>query len=454
MLAVVTPAEMREIDAQAPEPIDVLIGRAAWEVARSALAMLGGAYGRRVVVIAGPGNNGEDGRVAAQLLARRGVRCLVVEPGTTLPLSGTDLVVDAAYGTGFRDGWPVPAVGSVPVLSVDIPSGVDGLTGADRGSLAASTTVTFGAVKPGLLLHPGAARAGQVVVAPIGLDVGRSSMWWVTDCGLATIRPRATDEHKWSRAVRVVAGSKGMEGAAALTTRAALRAGAGMVVVGGEATDDATPISDPRLPVEAVARPLGREWVDDVLSDLHRFHSLAIGPGLGTGEAVRRQVREVIARSPVPVVVDADAITAVAEHPDVLRDTRSPVVLTPHEGEYARLAGRPIGVSRASEVAETARSLGAIVLLKGPTTLVADPGGEVRFVTSGSPRLATAGSGDVLSGVIAAVLDPARLVDSVAVAAHWHGLAASFGSPGLVAGDLPDLLTAARLHATRPSTTS
>ena len=153
---------MRDIDADAPEPKQVLIQRAGYATANAAIAMLGGGYGRRVSIIAGKGNNGEDGRIAAQFLTRRGVRCVLSDPGSAL-LDECDLVIDAAYGTGFRDRWDPPPQPKSPVLATDIPSGVDGLTGQDFGSLQAQRTVTFGALKPGLLLEPGVSRAGEVL---------------------------------------------------------------------------------------------------------------------------------------------------------------------------------------------------------------------------------------------------------------------------------------------------
>ena len=173
MIPVLTPAEMAAVDAAAPEPVEVLIERAGAAVAREALRLLGGAYGRRVVVLAGKGNNGADGRSAARRLERRGVRVEVIDAlGAPARLPGADLVVDAAYGTGFRGAYDAPEAGGTPVLAVDIPSGVDGTTGEAAGLvLAATRTVTFAALKPGLLFDPGRSLSGDVVVADIGLDV-------------------------------------------------------------------------------------------------------------------------------------------------------------------------------------------------------------------------------------------------------------------------------------------
>jgi ADP-dependent NAD(P)H-hydrate dehydratase / NAD(P)H-hydrate epimerase len=446
VLPILTPAEMAEVDAAAPEPLEVLVGRAGWAVAQRARAILGGTYGRRVSVIAGKGNNGADGRVAAELLSRQGVRCEVVEPGGALS-GNADLVIDAAYGTGLRAAWDEPVQPVVPVLAVDIPSGVDGLTGADLGSLRADWTITFAALKPGLLLQPGAQRTGRCEIADIGLDVGNARAHLVEDDDLRRVDPvRAPDTHKWHQAVRVIAGSPGMGGAAALAASAAQRGGAGMVVVSSPGVAP----SAVQAPVETVVRATSADdWPSQVLDDIDRFGSLAVGPGLGVDSAALRSAATLIASCPVPMVVDADAITAVAAHPECVRAAAGPVVLTPHDGEFARLGGVSTG-DRIADVRAVAADLGCIVLLKGPTTIVADPEGDVRVVTSGTPALATAGSGDVLTGVVAALLarGSAPALDATAAAAHWHGLAARLANRGAIASDLPPLLPAARRGVT------
>src|SRR6478609_545714 len=222
MIPIVTPAEMAAIDAAAPEPVDVLVARAGAAVARCALRMLGGGYGRVVNVIAGGGNNGGDGRVAGERLTERGVAVRIFDarscPATLPPC---DLVIDAAYGTGYRIGddtrqpWSPPDIGAAVVLAVDIPSGVDALTGAAPATvLAATRTVTFAALKPGLLFGPGKGLAGDVQVVDIGLDTSRATAHLVTAADVrGWWRPRPADAHKWSRAVRMIAGSRGMTGA-------------------------------------------------------------------------------------------------------------------------------------------------------------------------------------------------------------------------------------------------
>ncbi|HAX06393.1 MAG TPA: hypothetical protein DCX77_12010, partial [Acidimicrobiaceae bacterium] len=316
MLPVVTPIEMKAIDAQAAESEEVLIQRAGYAVANSALRMLGGSYGRRVNVIIGKGNNGQDGQVAARLLQRRGVRCKIYRPGPEI-LAEADLVIDAAYGTGFRDEWEPPPQPRCPVLAVDIPSGVDGLTGEDRGSLQAERTITFGALKPGLLLEPGASRAGQLEIADLGLNVGSSRCNLITDHDLRMpLSQRTATDHKWTNAVRLIAASPGMIGAAQLAASGALRAGAGMIVVSSPTTN----LQASDMPPEAVTRQLtNNDLVSEVLKDLDRFAALLIGPGLGTDPDTIAATAELIERSPIPTVVDADGLKAVAAHPSCLQ---------------------------------------------------------------------------------------------------------------------------------------
>jgi len=432
---------MGAIDAAAPEPVEVLIGRAGGAVARAAVRMLGGTYGRRVVVIAGKGNNGNDGREAARRLRRRGVRVGVVDAADPPdPLPPADLVVDAAFGTGFRGEWSAPVTGS-PVLAVDIPSAVDGLTGHVGGRpLCASRTVTFAALKPGLLLPPGAAYAGEIEVADIGLDVSAARTHVVEAHDVSAWRPhRGAAAHKWQSAVRVVAGSPGMTGAAHLVSAAAFRAGAGYVTLSSTEVED-----DLRTPTEVVYRALpAAGWTDQVLADADRFAALAVGPGLGTGSDTRDGVRRLVAGWPGPVVVDGDGLTALGDSvADVTAGREVPAVLTPHDGEFARLAGSAPGDDRIGAVRALAAATGAVVLLKGPATVVADPGGAVLVSTAGDARLATAGTGDVLTGVVAAFLaGGAPPLQAAAGAAFLHGRAGAVGwRHGLVASDLLDRL--------------
>lgn len=436
MIAILTPDEMKAVDAAAPEPVEELIHRAGGAVARVVLDLLGGAYGRRVVVIAGPGNNGADGRDAAVRLERRGVRCSVLDAKELPPsLPPCDFVIDAAYGTGFHGEWTPPEV-DAPVLAVDIPSGVDGLTGRAAGRvLRADRTVTFAALKPGLLFAEGAEHAGEILVADIGLDVSTARAHLVEDEDVAEWLPsRAADAHKYHSAVWVVAGSPGMSGAASLATRAAQRAGAGYVRL-------STPGGSPEhAPTEAVLRPLPAErWASTVLGDLSRFKAMAVGPGLGRGsdDDVRRLANECT----LPLVVDGDGLTALGRE---LQALSSEVVLTPHDGEFERLAGEPPGDDRIASTRALAAKARATVVLKGEAMVVSSADGEVLVAASGDARLATAGTGDVLTGITVALLaqglGPLR---AAAAAAHLLGAASELGwSRGLVAGDLPGLLPA------------
>ena len=445
MIPVVTPEEMKAVDAAAPEPTEVLVHRAGGVVARTAVDMMGGVYARRVVVVAGKGNNGADGRDAAARLGRRGVRVQVIEAADApVRLPDADLVIDAAYGTGFHGEYQAPDPGAAPVLAVDIPSGVDGVTGeAADGAVRAERTVTFAALKPGLMFGEGRDRGGVVDVVDIGLDVSRARAALVEGSDVASwLPPRVRNSHKWKSAVWVVAGSPGMTGAAEMCSRSAMRAGAGLVRLGVPGLDV------PPVPLEVIGRPLPRAgWDERVLEELDRFKALVVGPGLGRAEEQEAAVRGLVSRAPTAAIVDADGLYAlenVERAAEVIRPRSRPTVLTPHEGEFAHLAGENVGADRMGDTRRLASSTGATVLLKGATTTVAEPGGQVLLSATGDPRLATAGTGDVLSGVIGAFL--AQGLDGLraAAAGAWvHGTAAHLGwRRGLVAGDLLDLLPA------------
>ncbi len=455
MQPVLTVAEMNAVDAAAlaSVPLDVLVGRAGLAVALAALDLLGGAYGRRVLVVAGPGNNGADGRVAAQLLDRRGARTTVVEAGAITTVGRVDLVIDAAFGTGFRGEYRFPSVPEgTPVLAVDIPSGVNGVTGAASGApVQADRTVTFVARKPGLLQGDGVRLAGTVTVADIGLPTGRPPICVIEDHDVAAlVPPRTRGGNKWSAAVLVVAGSPGMTGAAALSARAAYRAGAGMVRLGVPG------LALAQLPAsEAVGVPLpARGWAEAALEAASRCSAVVVGPGLGREPGTADDVARMVADSPVPVVVDADGLYALGRvGGDRSLQARSRVVLTPHDGEYARLTGGDPGPDRIAASRALAGASGAVALLKGPTTAVAHPDGRVRLAMAGTTALATAGTGDVLSGVIGALLargvDP---LDAAALAAHIHGRAGALAhGEGTVAGDLPDLVSTVLAALRTPS---
>ncbi len=440
MISIVTPEEMRAIDAAAPEPVEVLIARAGAAVARAARRMLGGTYGRRVVVVAGKGNNGNDGRAAAGLLQAWGMKVVVLDAADAhRVVPSCDLVIDAAYGTGFRGTWEPPDAGGAAVLAVDIPSGVDGLTGGAEGPvLRADRTVTFAALKPGLLFAPGRQLAGEVEVADIGLPALSAAHLVEVSDAAGWLPARPIDTNKWRAAVWVVAGSPGMLGAAHLATRAAQRAGAGMVRLSSPGVE-----ADPMQPTEAVGAPVDQEGFAPVILDqLDRFHALVVGPGLGRSEATVEGVRRLVRDAALPVLLDGDGLFAVHEQLGCVRDRTAPTVLTPHDGEYAVLAGSPPGDDRIAAARRLAQDLGAVVLLKGPATVVASPTGEALVVCAGDERLATAGTGDVLSGTIGSFLGQGVAPFLAAALGAWvHGSAAELGpARGLVAGDLPDLI--------------
>jgi hydroxyethylthiazole kinase-like uncharacterized protein yjeF len=445
MLPIVTPEEMAAIDASAPEPSEVLIERAGAAVAWAALRMLGGAYGRTVNVIAGKGNNGADGRVAARLLAARGVKVRLFDVPCPRLLPSADLVIDAAFGTGFHGTWSPPDVGSAPVLAVDLPSGVDATTGDAAGEvLPATRTVTFAAVKPGLLLPPGSVLAGELELADIGLDVGSPPANLVQAADVAAWWPdRDEFAHKWRNALRVVAGSATMTGAPRLVAHAAMRTGAGMVHL------SVPGLTVPDAPIEIVQRPLpGSGWARAALGTLERFHALVVGPGLGRGDDTGAAVRELVIEAPLPTVIDGDGLFALGWSAEgampLLRRRSGPTVLTPHDGEFALLTGAHPGLDRIVAARRLAADSGCTVLLKGPATVVADPDGQALVVTAGDARLATAGTGDVLSGIVGALLAGGVTPIRAAAAAAWvHGQAGRRGRRhGLVASDLPDLIPA------------
>jgi len=449
VIPVITPEEMGAIDAAAPESVEVLVARAGAHVSRAAVRLMGGCYGRRVVVVVGKGNNGADGRDAARRLSRLGCRVEVIE-ATDAPatLPAADLVIDAAYGTGFHGSYDAPDPRGAPVLAVDIPSGVDGLTGAVHGRVApAVATVTFAALKPGLVLSPGREMAGEVRVADIGLDVASARAGVVTASDVTAVWPRrAPEAHKWHGALSVVAGSPGMTGAAHLVAAAAQRSGVGMVQVSTLSAE-----VEAATPIEAVGHHLsGESWADGVLDRLGRFGALVVGPGLGRNDSTIVEVARLIDEATVPMLIDADGLFAIGADRrglDRLADRPAPTVLTPHTGEFERLFGGTFGADRTEAARHLAERSGSVVLLKGPVTVVADPGGRVRYINSGDQRLATAGTGDVLAGIIgAAIAGGADAFDAAAAGAWLHGAAAGRRQPiGLVATDvieeLPSLLS-------------
>jgi len=467
MLSVLTPAEMAARDAAAIAggvSEATLVDRAGGAVARGARRLLGGAYGRRVVIVCGKGNNGADGRVAGDRLAGWGARvdrfdlARIARPDLDRALGRADLAVDAMFGTGFRgplDGDAAFAADAMtaapcPVLAVDIPSGVDGLTGAVRGTaVEAEATVCLVALKPGLVFFPGAALAGDVEVADIGIDPRPPppALGLIEEGDVAAWLPRREPEsHKWSvGGVYVVGGSAGMTGAVMLASRAALRAGAGIVVAGlpGDAAAAASGGEVITRPLPATsAGALDEDAAKEVLDGLDRFRAVIVGPGLGRAAPTVAAVRRLVAEAPIPLVLDADGLNALDGDLELLAARPAATVVTPHAGEYARLAGEPVGEDRVAAARRLAERAGAVVLLKGSRTVVADPTGRAAVNPTGGPWLATAGTGDVLSGVVGALAALGLPAFRAAAGAAWlHGRAADdAGHAGLVAGDLIDAL--------------
>jgi hydroxyethylthiazole kinase-like uncharacterized protein yjeF len=469
-------------------------GRAVFTAARG---MVSGAS-PRVVVVAGKGNNGGDGLVAARLMLAAGWRVTVVllardaevtgdaavnlqaarragveiinldstgVPGLRGLLNGADLIADGLFGTGFRGpvaGLAAKTIDAVnasgrPVLAIDIPSGVQGDSGAVDGlAVRATATVTMGLPKIGLILAPGAEHAGRIWVTEVGhprrlVEAApvRTALLTAGDVDEAVPR-RRLDAHKGDFGrVLVVAGSVGHSGAAVLAALGALRAGAGLVTLGvpaaiypivGPAVIEGMPVplpdADGALAAEAAEAVFGLAASADVL---------ACGPGLSTLPGPTALVRRLIAECPKPMVLDADALNILAGGP--WPEARSPLILTPHPGEMARLlAARSEDVQR--HRIQTARVAAArfkaVVVLKGARTVVADPDGDVAVVPTGNPAMATGGMGDVLTGVVAALLAQ-RLAPATAaaVAAYLHGLAgdlvvAASGPAGILAREVAD----------------
>ena len=429
-------------------PDGALMQRAATALARRCAALLGTVYGSRVVVLAGRGNNGGDAMLAGAQLARRGARVDVVRTAESVDadelrrlLDKADLVVDGMVGIGGSGGLRGDAVAVAEqladadalVVAVDVPSGVDASTGQVEGvAVHADVTVTFGALKAGLVVAPGAEHAGTVELVDIGLSLPDPDITLLDAEDVAHMLPAPGGEtDKYRRGVvGVVAGSDRYTGAAVFAVGGALGAGAGMVRFAGVAH-----------PAELVRQ----QWPEAVVTVVSpgdgaavigagQVQAWVVGSGLGTDDEAADVVRAVL-EADVPVLLDADAITVVSEHPEWVRARSAPTVLTPHAGEFARLTATTrdkVEARRLTLARAAARGLGATVLLKGSTTVIADPEGAVRVNTADTPYLATAGSGDVLSGICGALLAGGLPpLDAASVGAFVHGMS------GLVAESVP-----------------
>ncbi len=442
---------------------------------------------RPVVVLCGPGNNGGDGFVVARRLRQAGWEARVallgdrarlkgdaalnagrwdgaVVPLSTGALDGADLVVDAIFGAGLvrdLDGVAkatVEAIGprGLACVAVDVPSGVDGDTGAVRGAAPrAALTVTFFRLKPGHLLLPGRVLCGETVVADIGIPdavldaiapptFANGPELWRADFPWPTL-----EGHKYSRGHAVVAGGAEMTGAARLAARAAMRAGAGLVTVA--APPAAHAIYATALEHVIVREVAGEAAFADLIAD-PRKNAVLVGPGAGVGEGTRAAALAALGAGKA-TVLDADAMTAFQDDRATLFAALAgaPAVLTPHEGEFRRLfdaAGDKLSRARAA-----AAQCGSVVLLKGADTVIAAPDGRATINRNAPPTLATAGTGDVLAGLILGLLAQGMVPFEAAAAACWlHGDAAERLGPGLVSADLPDALPSVlRALAARPA---
>ncbi|MGD0531211.1 MAG: NAD(P)H-hydrate dehydratase [Methyloceanibacter sp.] len=479
MLELLTAKEMGEADRLAREggvPGLVLMEHAGRAVADEVAQRFPDA--RQVAVLCGPGNNGGDGFVAARHLLEKGYTvCLgfsgdrarlptdaaamarlwsgAVEPLSANLLARADVVVDALFGAGLarliegKFAALIEAVNAsgIPVVAVDVPSGIDGTTGAVRGvAVRATSTVTFFRLKPGHLLLPGREACGEVSVVDIGIP----------DNVLEIIKPRSfanepplwlphfpwprPEDHKYARGhAVVVSGPAFSTGAARLGALGALRVGAGLVTVASP--KDAVDVNAAQLTAIMVRQVDDAADLAGLLAD-ERKNAVLVGPGVGVGERTKTLVLTALA-SQAAIVLDADALTSFAGDGGTLfsaiASRAAPVVLTPHEGEFARLFG-PLADKLARARAAALRSR-AIMLLKGSDTVVAAPDGRASINATSSPWLATAGTGDVLAGMVLGLLAQRMEAFEAASAAVWlHGLAAQIFGPGLIAEDLPKML--------------
>ena len=509
-MKLVTAQQMASIDRRAIEQFGIpgiqLMERAGTAVFTTINQMWDELAGKKVVIFCGKGNNGGDGLVVARLLAEHGASVLVLLLGKKDQSKGdaqtnlkkalelkvsvrellkdtdltaaeqavqdADLLVDAIFGTGLKGTVKGLAAGVIetinrcgrPVVAVDIPSGLD----ADGGEISgpcvqATTTVTFGLPKIGQVFYPGKSKCGRLIVAEIGyppevIEEERCRTNLVTGEEVAQLLPRrAPDAYKGSCGrIAIVAGSVGMTGAAALASMAALRIGAGLVTLGLPASLNdilevkLTEVMTKPLPEVRKRRCIALRAVGEIRRMLLDADCLAIGPGLGTHHETAEMVRRVVAReTKVPTVIDADGLNALAKDISSLRETGAEIVITPHAGELSRLTGRPIAEITASplKAAESfAQEFKLTVVLKGAPTVIATPDAELYVNSTGNAGMATAGSGDVLTGTIVGLIGQGLTPAEAAIAGVFiHGKAGDLarqqkGEMGLVAGDILQFL--------------
>ena len=518
-MKIVTSDEMRRLDREAVDtygiPVLLLMEQAGMGVVREMERRFGDLAGRSIVIAAGKGHNGGDGLVAARHLLHRGahVRVFLAFPAPAMQgeakiqaeivrrlggsildpsafdraafrsaLDDADLAIDALVGTGLSSplsGFLAELVGDLnaaraPVVAVDLPSGINADTGEVLGAaVRAELTVTFALPKRGHFLPPGSEHTGELRVVDIGipkraLDQPALALSLFGEADAAARVPgRPREGHKGTFGhVLVVAGSVGRSGAAILTSRAALRAGAGLTTL---ACPESVLRSGEEKPAEIMTLPLpetaehtlAARALDPLLSAAKQATVVAIGPGLSTHPETQSVVRELIARLTVPMVIDADGLNALADHLDPLRRPHPPMVLTPHPGEMGRLTrlgAREVQRRRIDLAADFARAHQAVVVLKGARTVVAAPDGRTTINPTGNAGMATAGTGDALTGAIAAFMAQGLSAEDAArLGVYVHGLAgdavaAERGERGMLAGDLVEGIPGAlRRLAPRPS---
>jgi NAD(P)H-hydrate epimerase len=502
---VVTAEEMANLDRLASTdygiPSLLLMENAGLRVLEVVREHFGGRLeGRRVVIFAGRGNNGGDGLVVARHLLNAGAEVkvfLLARPeemrgdaavnlgiyqrmgGKLYPLLDekdlqrvdvallyAEMAVDAIYGTGFRGaalGLPgevikMLAATRIPVVAVDLPSGLEANTGRVNGPCVRATyTVTFALPKLGLCLYPGADYVGKLIVADIGIPqvlvkaqpLARELVTW--EWCVQKLAPRRPWGHKGDYGhVLVVGGSTGLTGAVVMAAQGALRSGAGLVTAavpaGLHSILEEKTLEVMTLPLPATAdNALEAEALSVIEEFARRCQAVALGPGIGRHPSSQAVVRQYLGRSRCPLVIDADGLNALAGHTNLLREAKAPVVLTPHPGEMARLLGTStskVQEDRLGVAEHAAREWGVTVVLKGARTVVASPQGNTYLIPTGNPGMATGGSGDVLTGVIAGLLAQGMSPEeAAAVGAYVHGAAGDaaaqeLGHRALVAGDL------------------
>ncbi len=516
-MKIVTAAEMQALDRRTIQegsiPGRVLMERAGTRVVEEVERRFGSSKGKRIIILCGKGNNGGDGFVAARLLHQRRARvqALMLAPASELSsdakymrrrflqvagrkavrvftgaardlIKDGDLLIDALLGTGlgaevtglYREAIAAVNGAATPVVAVDVPSGIHADSGAVLGvAVRADLTVTFGLPKLGLYVGAGIDHAGEVCVADIGIPFAYieqvdSKVRLITrDSAVAALPSRLPSAHKGTFGhAGIIAGSVGKTGAAALAATAALRAGAGLVTVATPASVNDT-LESKLLEVmtvpmpETKARTIARSALDRLIAFITARSSVAIGPGLSTHPETVELVHALVRRLDRPSVLDADALNALAGRASLLTECKVPPILTPHPGEMARLepdaTPQTVNADRLGVASHFARERGVFLVLKGARTVVARPDGLAAICPTGNPGMATAGTGDVLTGMIAGFLaQGVTSWDAACAATYFHGVAgdlaaADLGQPGMLAGDLLSRIPNAIRAKYRPS---